>query len=397
MKVICPKCQFENQADSTRVVCARCATIIEVRLDQGSGFDSNGKRQTARLPFAANSSNSGNLSSSGNLNSGTNNSGSLGNNSQNRDVYATRVGDDFDDVLDIPRPQQNEFHNTSEATPVFEDVFATNYDSASNYDYSAYEKKSGPPSGGFQTEMSGQRVTQDYTQPAEPEFMGWPVLPENNIEDEEEAVGNAGSSRGGVIARVALIVLAFGVLSFLAYYFLWDYIAKRNTTKEVANVEQPAENLQPAGDSNPAAVPQPTTTIIVPKPAQGEADGDRKPVEITPMEAPTGPKGQAETPKPAQQPSVAPPTNNMPATPNRGNITIQVGSYPDKGEADSRVDRLKAGGVDARVVRADIPGKGTYYRVQVGGFPSREQAQQFGNQMRAKQLVQDFIVTTIGK
>jgi len=51
MKVTCPKCQFENQADSSRVVCARCATIIEVRMDQG--FDSNGKRQTARLPFTS--------------------------------------------------------------------------------------------------------------------------------------------------------------------------------------------------------------------------------------------------------------------------------------------------------------------------------------------------------
>ena len=40
MRVICPKCQFENQADSSRVVCARCATIIEAKPDAGMSYDS---------------------------------------------------------------------------------------------------------------------------------------------------------------------------------------------------------------------------------------------------------------------------------------------------------------------------------------------------------------------
>jgi hypothetical protein len=40
MRVICPKCQFENQADSSRVVCARCATIIDVKPDAGMNYDS---------------------------------------------------------------------------------------------------------------------------------------------------------------------------------------------------------------------------------------------------------------------------------------------------------------------------------------------------------------------
>ena len=31
MKVDCPVCQFENQADSSQIICARCAVIIEVR------------------------------------------------------------------------------------------------------------------------------------------------------------------------------------------------------------------------------------------------------------------------------------------------------------------------------------------------------------------------------
>jgi cell division septation protein DedD len=395
MKVICPKCQFENQADSTRVVCARCATIIEVRVDQGSGFDSNGKRQTARLPFAANSS-SGN---SGNVSGG--NSGGLGNPPQNRDVYATRIGDDFDDVLEIPRSAQNEFHNTAEATPVFEDVFSTNYDSASNYDFSSYEKKGTSQVGGFQTDLAGQRVTQDYTSPAEPEFMGWPVLPENNL-DEEEAASGISSNRGGVLARVALIVLAFGVLSFLAYYFLWELLAKRKDQAANLNPDSPAMT-QPAGSTAPAVVPSPvvnpttdpnapktTVTPAIIQPKNPSAGNQGKEIVVPPI---TGRDGHSESPKPAPVNPPAP----APATPNRGNLTIQIGSFPDAGQANERASRLKAAQVDARVVRADIAGKGTWYRVQVGGFPSREEATSYGNQLRSKGLAQDFIVVTIGK
>ncbi|MGH9845489.1 MAG: SPOR domain-containing protein [Blastocatellia bacterium] len=402
MKVICPKCQFENQADSTRVVCARCATIIEVRVDQGSGFDSNGKRQTARLPFAANS-NSGNLNSG---NFGRGNSGPLGGGQQNRDAYATRIGDDFDDVLEIPRPVQNEFSNTAEATPVFEDVFSTaNYDSASNYDFSAYEKKPTAPTGPYPTDLGSQRVTQDYTAPAEPEFMGWPVLPENNLEEEDAAAGYS-NNRGGVFTRIALLVAAFGVLSFLAYYFLWDYVVKRQDKADQINasaIEAPgsqpqvgAVNPPPAEvKPNPVAQADPPKTTVTPPiiskvdpPPNNTKQGTTIDIPLVKPSDVTGPKGPSQSPKPA--PAVQ-------ETPNRGNLTVQAGSFPDKGQADERISRLKAAGVDARAVRADIPGRGTWYRVQIGGFPAREEATRYGNQLRSKGLVQDFIVVTIGK
>ena len=162
MKVTCPKCQFENQADSSRVVCARCATIIEVRMDQG--FDSNGKRQTARLPFT-----SGGLSGGGQ---------SLGSQRFNdSDVYATRIGDDFDDVLDVPIQPQSGYQPVDETppVPVFEDVFmpAQNQDQASPYDFPPYDKASAAPIGhltfsAFTTLLRafhGSRKSLAYTRP----------------------------------------------------------------------------------------------------------------------------------------------------------------------------------------------------------------------------------------
>src|SRR5262249_27815456 len=154
MKVTCPKCQFENQADSSRVVCARCATIIEVRMDQG--FDSNGKRQTARLPFT-----------SGGLSGGQ----SLGSQRFNQnDVYATRIGDDFDDVLDVPIQPQTGYQAVDDTppVPVFEDVFTAgqNQEPPSPYDFAAYDKPSAPLDA-FAAPGARQREPQDYIEPAE--------------------------------------------------------------------------------------------------------------------------------------------------------------------------------------------------------------------------------------
>jgi len=390
MKVICPKCQFENQADSSRVVCARCATIIEVRMDQGNGFDSNGKRQTARLPFASNSSSGGNQQL---------NNQSYG---QNQDVYATRIGDDFDDVLDVPAQPQSNYQSNEEAAPVFEDVFSPQgQDQSSLYDFSPYEKNSAPLD--YRTGGTRQRETQDYTEPAEQEFMGWPVLPEGSG-DEEEVVG---SGRGGLILRAVVIVGVFGVLCFLAYYFLGDFIknirSKKSTEETVATAKLP-NGTQPANTGAPgqpggATAEQPQAAQQKPQesaPSQetkGKEVKEGQVVQIPPVEKKSepvvGPKG-VEPPKPTPTPVT------IPKVQSKGNLTIQVVSFKDQGEADAIAGRLNsATGGEFRVVKADIPGKGIWYRVQhISGFPSREAAMSYGNQLRAKNLISEFIVTT---
>src|SRR5262245_4194381 len=389
MKVICPKCQFENQADSSRVVCARCATIIEVRMDQGAGFDSNGKRQTARLPFASNSS--------------PNNNQPLGGQSygQNQDVYATRIGDDFDDVLDVPVQSQSNYQQPEDAAPVFEDVFSPQgQDQTSLYDYSPYEKNSGPLD--YRTGGTRHRDTQDYAEPAEQEFMGWPVLPEGSG-DEEEVVG---TRRGGLILRVGVIAVVFGALCFLAYYFLQDFIKIRRgkadpvTTAKSANGNQ-STNPNAGGQSNNpqtdqgqggAAKPQESAPPQEAKPPESKGK-DGQLVQIPPVQKPpgvSGPVGVSESPKPS--PAAAP----IPRVQSKGNLTVQVGSFKDQGEADARATRLNsATGGEFHVVQANIPGRGIWYRVQqISGFASREAAMSYGNQLRAKNLITEFMVTT---
>ena len=404
MKVICPKCQYENQADSTRVVCARCATIIDVGMDQTSSLDSNGRRQTARLPFAANP---GNSQSS---NSQPQNSQQL---NQPRDVYATRIGEEFDDVLDIPRQAQSSY----DSSPVFDDVFSTpGYESTSAYDFSTVERKPTTPIENYQAGTPRYRETQDYIASSEPEFMGWPVLPETATEEEEEVSGFS-SGKGGLLARIVLGALVFGGLVFGAYYFLGDLISKRKDQAEnlIAGgasssnqTEGKSAAVAPTVEVKPAATEQAETNesknavappVINPKPkeeagqpANTAAKGDSKPVTIPPTM--TGRAGHSDTAKPeTTKPAPAP----VASTPNNGNMTIQVASFDNQAQANERVARLKSDGIDARVVRAEIPKKGTWYRVQIGGFSTRQEAENYGAQLRSKGKVQDFIVTTIGK
>src|SRR5262245_13602071 len=388
MKVTCPKCQFENQADSSRVVCARCATIIEVRMDQG--FDSNGKRQTARLPFT-----SGGLSGGGQ---------SLGSQRFNdSDVYATRIGDDFDDVLDVPIQSQSGYQTVDETppVPVFEDVFmpAQNQDQPSPYDFPGYDKTPAAPIDAFGSPGARPRDPQDYIEPAEQEFVAWPVLPESP--EEEEAA--AGSGRGGLFLRIGLIVGLLGAVGFCDYYFLGDYINNRRTERDRAAVTTTdttasADAPSQAPETQPTPVAQddkqsPGSEQNSPEPpppqsAKGRDDGIVSPPALKDKQRVVRPNSPSNTQEPL--------TSRVAEPPNRGNLTVQVGSFKDQGEADSRAASLNAATQgDFHVVRAEIPGMGVWYRVQqVNGFASREAALTYGNRLRARNLISTFIVTS---
>ena len=70
-----------------------------------------------------------------------------------------------------------------------------------------------------------------------------------------------------------------------------------------------------------------------------------------------------------------------------GGITLQVASFNDETQANERAASLKSSGLEARVVKAGIPGKGTWYRVQIGRFATSEEALRYGQQLKAKGVV----------
>lgn len=379
MKVICPKCQFENQADASRIVCARCATIFEARLEQRRAANPNSKRQTARLPFTGDSGQPFN---------------------QRSDGYATHIGNDFEDVLDLPHQTQTVKHQAKSASePIFDDVFAMpDYGATASYDFSRTQSNQIALVESYPTAPPRQRETQDYAATPESEFISWPALSAGAAAKENQAIG-ATNSRVRLLLRDALLLIVIGLLSFLVYSLLWKQITARRESPEnltqTAQVQgltpgpKPSIDLHSTEKAKPpvAELPRPLqTTAPMAASITRAASNSGTEIKVPPVPADASERAQPPTP-----PAL------IVETPHDGNLTLQIGSFPDQDQATARVAKLQQAGAVARVVKAELPGKGTWYRVQVGGFRSHAKAQDFGNQLRSKGAVQDFIVTTMGK
>lgn len=76
---------------------------------------------------------------------------------------------------------------------------------------------------------------------------------------------------------------------------------------------------------------------------------------------------------------------NLAASKPKGSFTVQVASSREKEDADGIAARLKKKGYDAFVVPADIPGKGKWYRVRVGVFPTKEEAASYADGLKRKE------------
>ena len=66
-----------------------------------------------------------------------------------------------------------------------------------------------------------------------------------------------------------------------------------------------------------------------------------------------------------------------------GNYTVQVSSWRSSANARRDAERYKAQGFDAYVQTADIPSKGgTWHRVRVGRFATKEEAEQLTQELQ---------------
>lgn len=76
-------------------------------------------------------------------------------------------------------------------------------------------------------------------------------------------------------------------------------------------------------------------------------------------------KGMKEPPSSRHSPDNAP----------KKLYAVQVGAMKDKALADAMVSKLKKAGYSAYIASSESSGKGTWYRVRLGTFPSKEDAQ----------------------
>lgn len=72
--------------------------------------------------------------------------------------------------------------------------------------------------------------------------------------------------------------------------------------------------------------------------------------------------------------------------------SIQIGSFQNMNEANAKVQSWKQKGYPSYVMIADIPNRGRWYRVRLGGFATRKDASRYLATLRTKEQVDDALI-----
>jgi cell division septation protein DedD len=85
------------------------------------------------------------------------------------------------------------------------------------------------------------------------------------------------------------------------------------------------------------------------------------------------------------------PANAAPAG-HEGGYQLQVSSFRTMAEAQGFADQLRARAHKAYVVEAHVPGRGTWFRVRVGPFPTKNAVTQYRTSFEAREHVVPFVI-----
>lgn len=142
-----------------------------------------------------------------------------------------------------------------------------------------------------------------------------------------------------------------------------------------------------------------------PKPVEAVKPEPAKPVEVAAVEAPKPPP-EPKLPETPKAEPVATRTvdggglkeafgkaQRAPETTADGSWTLQLSAYQDRGEADRFAAGLRDKGYAPYIVEASIPGKGTWFRVRMGRFGSKDAASRYMDDFR-RETAMNAIVTT---
>jgi outer membrane biosynthesis protein TonB len=71
---------------------------------------------------------------------------------------------------------------------------------------------------------------------------------------------------------------------------------------------------------------------------------------------------------------------------------VQIEASPTREDAVENVNQLKAKNVQAYIVKTFIPGKGTFYRVRVGAFLTQSEAKRFGDDIQRRGIISEYFI-----
>jgi cell division septation protein DedD len=140
---------------------------------------------------------------------------------------------------------------------------------------------------------------------------------------------------------------------------------------------------------------QPVSKAGVPAGSSAQAVTDHTSENGTKLKV-TPPVRAAET---AKQPEKIEAPEQIPTRPRivvpTGNFALQIAARPDEAEAKKIAEQMQDAGARARVVRAELPNRGTWYRVYVGAFETRAEAESYGAQLKRAGTIEEFLIADL--
>ena len=227
---------------------------------------------------------------------------------------------------------------------------------------------------------------------------------------------------------VALLCIGLGILVLAVFFVMRPEVRKpqivaKRMKRPIASVERKEEPMAPGvvgkkeGEEklSEGGIPEgekPSARKLPEAPLTSrEREAEKKVVIIGGAELPKGDEGEkvaeAEEKGPdiTRKPETKPPETKpqfakaeepkIRAIPEQklpiDRFTINVGSFKKKVRAERLMKELKEKGYKAFVAEATIPQRGTWYRVSVGRFPSRGEAQTFARALKEKEGLNSFV------
>ncbi|MER3446143.1 MAG: hypothetical protein C4291_04570 [Candidatus Dadabacteria bacterium] len=106
------------------------------------------------------------------------------------------------------------------------------------------------------------------------------------------------------------------------------------------------------------------------------------------LSPPPPPKGMEAETKGAAKKDIA----VSPGEKTEGRYTVQIGASQREEEAKKIVKRLISKGYPAFIKSVEIPGKGTWYRIRVGTFKTREEAELYGDNLKKDPDIKSVLI-----
>jgi cell division septation protein DedD len=132
---------------------------------------------------------------------------------------------------------------------------------------------------------------------------------------------------------------------------------------------------------HPAAVPA-TTAATEKKPPEKKVEPAARPSPPESVATRSTPTAAHSSPKVPE------------ATSATGAFTLQLGASLNRDDAERQAARLREKGYAPYIVTAEVPGKGTWYRVRMGSFPTKDAATRYLQDFKRETQAEAFVAST---